>query len=110
VTLRILALLVALAAGALASVATLAVHDKSWAWWCLAMAAPVASTLALPPGGLRASFVGGWLAVLLLAVLGRPEGDFVVTATPRGYGLLLTAMLLLGLAVATLPRPRRSDS
>lgn len=109
-TRRLLGWAVTLVAGALASVATLAVHDKSWPWWCLAVAAPVAAAVALRRGGFRVAFVAGWLAVLFLAVLGRPEGDFVVTSTPRGYGLLLTGMLLLGLAVATLPKPRRTSS
>jgi hypothetical protein len=48
----------------------------------------------------------GWVLVLMLAVLGRPEGDYVVTATPRGYGLLAGGLGLLGFAVVTLPRPR----
>jgi hypothetical protein len=108
VTLRVLGWALTAAAGALASVATVAVHDKSWAWWCLAVGAPVATALALRPGGFRASFVAGWLLVLFLAVLGRPEGDFAVSATPRGYGLLLAGMLLLALAVATVRGPRRT--
>jgi hypothetical protein len=49
------------------------------------------------------SFTVGWIAVLFLALQGRPEGDFVVAADPLGWAFLaigVTSMgLLLGWAV-----------
>lgn len=100
----------AAALGVVSGVATLAVHDRSWAWWLLAVAAPAAVTLALAPGARRTAFVAGWFVVLFVAMLGRPEGDVVVGATPRGYALLGAALLTVCVAVVTIPRPRRGAS
>jgi len=44
----------------------------------------------------------------MVALLGRPEGDYVVTATARGYTLLGLGLLLLVLVIVTLPVGRRS--
>lgn len=107
---RALAAVAVAGLGAASGIATVAVHDRSWAWWVLAVAAPVAAALALPPGARRAGFAAGWFALVFVAMLGRPEGDVVVTATPRGYGLLAVGVLLLSVAVVTIPRPRGGDS
>ena len=93
--------------GAASGLASVVVHDKSWPWLLLALAAPLALTIAVPGGLLRLSFVGGWFALLLLAVLGRPEGDYAIRNGTRGYALLMGGMVLLALAIATIRRPVR---
>ena len=105
---RPLAGLVLLPVGMVTAIASLAVHDKSWAWFLLAVAGPVAAVLALPPGWPRSGFGLGWVGVLMVALLGRPEGDYVVTSTVRGYTLLGTGLVLLMLVIVTLPVGRRS--
>lgn len=90
--------------GAVTSVAGVAVHHSGW--FPVAVGTPLVSAYAASPGLARTSFTGGWLLVLALAVLGRPEGDYVLSVSWQGYGLLITGLLLLGFAVATLPRPR----
>lgn len=78
-------------------------------WW----------SLPLTTAGLAAAYVAvgrGWLTRLPLAVgftgtVGlalhpRPEGDYVVSSSGPGYLLLLSALLTLVVAIATLPRPQ----
>ena len=103
-----LLLLVAAVVGVVTGVASLGVHDKSWGWFLLAVGAPYAAAVAAPPGWARAGFGLGWCGVVLLALLGRPEGDYVVTATARGYGLLVAALGLGVFAIVTLPVGRRA--
>lgn len=45
------------------------------------------------------SYAVGWLAVLVLLVAGRPEGDYVVAGDMRGYLLLAAgfAMIVVGI-------------
>ena len=93
--------------GAASGLASVVLHDKSWLWLLLALAAPLALAFAVPGGLLRLSYVAGWFALLLLAVLGRPEGDYAIRSGTRGYALLLGGMVLLALAVATIRRPVR---
>lgn len=87
--------------GAAAALAGIGVHAKAWPWLLLAVAAPFATAYAAPGGLLRNCFVGGWFAVLLLAVAGRPEGDFAITNSFDGYVLLLTGLALLSYAAVT---------
>jgi hypothetical protein len=94
--------------GVVSALAGIAVHQS--AWFPLAVGTPLVIGYAAAPGLSRAGFVAGWLAVLAIALLGRPEGDFAIATTWQGYGLLLTGLVLLGFAVATLPRPRRGPS
>lgn len=101
---------VALAAGLVVlglatGLASVAIHDASWGWFVVAVAAPAVTATAAPSGQPRLGFTLGWLVVPAFALLGRPEGDYVVSANARGYGLLVAALVLLGAAVATLPRP-----
>ena len=104
---RPLAGLVLLPVGMVTGIASLAVHDKSWMWFLLAVAAPMAAVVALPPGWPRSGFGLGWVGVLMAGLLGRPEGDYVVTSTARGYTLLGLGLVLLMLVVVTLPVGRR---
>ncbi len=90
------------------AVASIAVHEKSWAWLALALAAPLATAWALPAGWLRAGFGVGWLALLFIGLQTRPEGDFVILSSARGYGLLVGGLVLLVLIIVTLPVRRRA--
>lgn len=76
-------------------------------WWGLALglAASLAAVSALPRGAPRLAFVLGWVGMLVLALVPRPEGDFLVASTPEGYLLLAAAPLLLAVAVVTSLRP-----
>ena len=94
--------------GAVAGLASVVVHDRSWLWFLLAVTAPLAITVAVASLLLRFAFVAGWFAVLTLAVLGRPEGDYAVSGSVRGYSLLVFGLLLLVVPVATIRRPVRT--
>lgn len=95
--------------GAGTGIASIAVHQKAVPWLLLAVAAPLATAIALPRGWARVGFGLGWVAIVLLAVQTRPEGDYVISATASGYVLLGFALVLLVLAVATIP-VRRAES
>jgi hypothetical protein len=99
---------VAAAVGVTTGIASLGLHDKSWAWWLLAVGAPYAAAVAAPAGWVRAGFGLGWTGLVLVALLGRPEGDYVVAATARGYALLVAALVLGVYAIVTLPVQRRA--
>ena len=105
-----LAGLVLLPVGAVTGIASLAVHDKSWAWFLLAVAAPLVTVVALPGGWPRVGFGFGWVGMLMVALLGRPEGDYVVTSTARGYTLLGIGLALLMLVIVTVPVNRRAGT
>lgn len=88
-------------------VASLALHDKSWVWFGLAVLAPLVTVAAAPRGLPRSGFATGWLAVLGFGLLGRPEGDAALAADARGYLLFVIGLGVLTFAIATLPRPVR---
>jgi hypothetical protein len=96
-----------LLAGLGAGIATVLVHQ--W-WWGLALGAVVTALVAVvtPRGwGTRLPFaLGDALAVGALSVP-RPEGDYLVGADAAGYTVLGVTVLVLGFAIATLPRPGR---
>jgi hypothetical protein len=94
--------------GGASGLASVVVHDKSWPWLALAVAAPLATALASAAGLPRVAFVAGWFALLTVAVLGRPEGDYAIRSSARGYALLGGGLFLLMLAVATIRRPVRT--
>ena len=92
--------------GASTGIASLAVFDKGWGWWLLAVAAPLATTYGLPAGWFRIGFATGWLLVCGIALFPRPEGDYVFHGDlehPRSYAFLAAALVVLILAFATLP-------
>jgi len=94
--------------GAVSGLASVLVHDRSWLWFLVAVSAPLSITVAVASLLLRFVFVVGWFVVLTLAVLGRPEGDFAVSGSVRGYSLLVFGLLLLVVPVATIRRPVRT--
>ncbi len=102
---RVLAALGLLLVGAATGIATVALHDL---WWGLAFGslATVLTTLALPPGWwTRLAFVGGWVLVVGWLTFPRAEGDYVISQDVQGYAVLALGLVLLVLAIATLPRP-----
>jgi hypothetical protein len=91
-------------AGAVTSVAAVAVHQR---WWGLALAggAVLATVLALPRGWwARPPFALGFVGVLGVAMSPRDEGDYLVPGNASGYALLGLGLAVLLVAVATLPR------
>jgi hypothetical protein len=105
---RALAALGLLVAGAVTGVAAVAVHTIGWGL-LLGLAATFASALALPPGWwTRLPLAAGWVGVVGWLSVPRAEGDYLVGSDAAGYGLLVAGLVLLVLAVATLPKPRRS--
>lgn len=94
--------------GAVSGLASVTVHDRSWPWFMLAVSAPLAITVAFSSVLLRFAFVGGWFVVLMLAMLGRPEGDYAVAGSVRGYSLFVFGLLLLVVPVALIRRPVRA--
>jgi hypothetical protein len=104
---RVLTLVLLLAAGAVTGVAAVAVHQR---WWSLALVvgAVTATLLALPSRWWgRLPFALGFVAVLGLAMTPRAEGDYLVPGNARGYALLVVGLLAFLIAVATLPRRGR---
>ena len=92
---RALGALALLALGAVSALAAVLVHGD---WWglLLAWAAMLAVLVALPPDWFgRPAFSAGWILLLVNALGSRPEGDFLVASTTRGYLLLLTAPVLV---------------
>lgn len=105
--LRLLGAAALLAVGAATGVAAVATHDL---WWGLplATAALLAGLVAVGRGWLtRIPLALGLAAGVGVATPTRPEGDFLIGETLRGYLLLGLACVAVLVAVATLPRPRR---
>jgi hypothetical protein len=101
---------VTLLAGIALAVGTVAVHQ--W-WWGLLLGA--AATLLV-----EVATPAGWATRLPLALtfdltvglvaVPKGEGDYLVAATGPGYAVLGVALLVLCLAIATLPRPGRGSA
>ncbi|GAA4699832.1 hypothetical protein [Nocardioides nanhaiensis] len=108
--LRLLGVLGLLVAGVVVGTAAVLLHGLWWGF-ALALATGVASVLALPPGlATRVPFAGGWTLAVVVLMLPRAEGDYLVGGDLRGYGVLgFTAALLL-LAMATVPARGRGAS
>lgn len=86
--------------------------SAAWAhsrWWALALgaAATVAAELAAPRGLLRIAYAAGWVAAATYFLLARPEGDFVVGSDGIGYTFLALGLLVVVLALATIPPRHR---
>lgn len=103
-----LAPLLLLLTGAVTGLATVAVHQV---WWgmLLAVAGTLLALRALAPGWpTRLPFALGWAGLVGWVAPTRPEGDFVLSSDPGGYGVLLLAAVVLVWSLATLPRPGRA--
>lgn len=96
-----------LVVGALTGAAVAVSHEL---WWSLPLATAGlgAAYLAVGPGwSTRLPLAAGLAVAVGLALPGRPEGDYLVSTSPRGLLLLGVVLLALVVAVATLPRPTR---
>lgn len=102
---RLLLVLIGFLLGAGTGLATLALH-QSWLWLAVAAAATLAVLVALPHGAwMRLPFALGWTAIVLTAVLGRPEGDYVLGAELHGYAVLIGGLgVLIGAALLSVTR------
>jgi hypothetical protein len=61
------------------------------AWW-----------LRATVGRAAVLYVAGWLAVLVVAVVGRPEGDYVIANDIRGWCMLAAALGLVVVGLVSL--------
>lgn len=104
--LRLARALLLLVVGFVVGVAAVAVHARAWGL-VLAAVATLAGLVALPPGfSSRVAYAAGWVIPLGLAMIPRPEGDYLIASDPTGYALLGVGMVLLIAALATLPGGR----
>jgi len=105
--LRVLGALLLALLGAVVAVAGVVAHEL---WWGLPLtAATLAAVLVWVGRGwlTRLPLALGFVVIVGVAVPTRPEGDYLVSSSSRGYLLLLLALAVLLVAVMTLPRPRR---
>lgn len=66
-------------------------------WWLLASTRPRTA----------ASYVMGWLVVLGLVVVGRPEGDYALASDTAGYAMLGAGFLLVVVGIVAIAGGRR---
>ncbi|MDX6302893.1 MAG: hypothetical protein QOF53_4107 [Nocardioidaceae bacterium] len=109
---RLLLHLGCLLLGAAVALAAVAVHRSAFpaglvlalvttfavSWWLLGSRRPRTA----------ASYVLGWLAVLVLAALGRPEGDYALASDFEGYALLVAGLPLMLVGILSLAGVRGS--
>ena len=105
--LRVATSVLAVLVGAVTALAAVALHERAWAL-VLAVVATAAALAAAPPGWARSGYAAGWVLLVGYLTFPRPEGDYVLTQDLRGYAVLLTALVAFVVALATLPRPRRT--
>jgi len=92
-------------AGAATALATVALHQL---WWGLLLgtAATLAGLLGLARGWLtRLPYAAGWAGMVGYLTLPPPGGGYAMSADTSGYAVAGLALVVLGVAVATLPRP-----
>ncbi len=76
-------------------------------WWGLALAAVATlATLAWVPPGWRLVYGAAWLVPAAYFSIARPEGDFIVGASPRGWSFLGLGLLVIVVSIVTVPRRR----
>lgn len=108
---HVLALTLAFLLGVAVGVATLAVH-RSVSGLVIGMASTLVAMWAMRCWLPRAvvTFAAGWLTVLLVAVSGRGEGDYVVSSDVLGWLVIGFGFVVLVTGVLWGRAPRRSDS
>jgi hypothetical protein len=96
---------VTLLAGIAAAVASVALYQQTVPF-VVAVLASLALVLVTPRGwGSRLPFGVGFALTVGALSAARGEGDYLVTSSARGYAVLTLALVVLMLAVTTLPRP-----
>jgi hypothetical protein len=109
----VVVLVLSLLLGLVVAVATLAVH-RTLSGVVIAGAAALAAMWALHCWVPRAAttFAAGWLAVLLVAIAGRGEGDYVVSSDTLGWTLIGFGFVVLvtGIAWGRPPGVRRDSA
>ncbi|WP_370291064.1 DUF6113 family protein [Nocardioides sp.] len=92
--------------GVAVGVSSVAVH--ALAWGLPLGIATVAAVLVALPAGLsgRFAFAVGWVGVLVVAMVRRPEGDFLIASDLLGYLLLAQGLVVLAVGTAGVV-PRR---
>jgi hypothetical protein len=98
--------------GAAVALAAVAVHRSAWP---AGLVLALVTTFAVPwwlirsrRPGTAASYVLGWLAVLVLVALGRPEGDYALASDFEGYALLVSGLPLVLVGIVSLAGGRGS--
>ncbi len=107
--LRLLFACALLVIGACAAVAATLIHER---WWGLALGLGAAAsvTRALPAGSRKCAFMFGWFGAISYTVLPRAEGDFLIAASPGGYGFIAGSFVIFLAALASLSGlPRRGS-
>lgn len=105
-----LRLLLALGLGVVVGLASVFHHSADWVRLVLAVAVPAVLVAVAPGRAPRIGLALGWAATVLLAVVGTGEGDLLVVADPKGWTLLVSAVLMAVVALATIPVRRGSAS
>lgn len=79
----------------------------SGSWWGLALSALATfATVAAVRPGWRLVYAASWLGPAAYFSLSRPEGDFIVESSPRGWCFLGLGGLVIVTSIVTLPRRR----
>lgn len=96
--------------GAAVALAAVAVHRHGPAGLLLAvltsaLTPALLATSRRPP--LATTFAAGWLVVLVLVLVGRPEGDYAVASDWAGYTLMLSSLLVVTAGASGLRRIAR---
>jgi hypothetical protein len=104
----------ALVLGVLVAVASVVVHRTSFP---LGLVLALVTTFAVAGWLLRsrhprtaASYAAGWLATLLLVLLGRPEGDYALVSDLPGYALMLAGLPIFVVGLVGLTGGRRAGT
>lgn len=105
-----LRLLLGLLLGVVVGLGSVFHHGADWIRLVLAVAAPVLLVVVAPGRAARAGVALGWATTVLVAVFGTGEGDLLVVADAKGWTLLVSAVLLVVVALATIPVRRGSAS
>lgn len=93
-----------LLAGLVTGLCATALHNTWWGFG-LAVIGTFALILAVPGGRLGGPLAAlGWLTAVVLALVGRPEGDFAIAANLRGQLLLGLGLVVLAAGVFTAVR------
>jgi hypothetical protein len=113
---RVVVHVVCLALGGVVGLAALMASRSTFPWGLLLA---VGTSVAVPWRLLYSrlprtvtSYALGWLVVFGVALVGRPEGDFLIAGDVEGYALIVGALLVLAFGVVALARsagPARRD-